>query len=131
MTKKISQYELMMTVLDGKFISADIDNRLNYQNVQVLEKVMLPTNYIASQESYFDQDDCPQYLKIEAYIKRFLLLQNRYLNKISYRLETYYLNFYPKITIPITSNLYQNMITNNVINYPLQKKKTKKYLEHV
>lgn len=72
----ISHFQLFSSA--NFYFSVDIDINLNWTNLQKLSKENIPADYFPSEDSFFDETDCPEYKKLQHFI------QNEFFSKENY-----------------------------------------------
>lgn len=65
--KDISHFELLMS--DESYVyKIDIDHNLDWHNFQQVAKKSLPNSYLPLKNVYYEQSDCPNYLRLSSFL---------------------------------------------------------------
>lgn len=72
---KISHRELFLSAVSG-FYSLEINRKLQFENFRRLQLQDLPDDYLPKSEAFFEANDCPHLLRIEAKVKDIISRQN-------------------------------------------------------
>lgn len=65
---KISHYDLFMAN-EEYFCAIDIDRNLAWNNISLVEKNMLPESYFPNKDVFFEECDCPNFYKLDLFVK--------------------------------------------------------------
>ncbi len=67
LNREISHFDLLLS--DESFVfKIDIDKNLSWQNIQQVAKKGLPKQYLPSNEVFFEKNDCPNYIRLSAFL---------------------------------------------------------------